>query len=431
LILKQRDNRTIYSVGEINRLAGHTLETEFGDVWIEGELSRVTRSQPGHIYFTLKDDTAVLNAAFFRGSQRGLTFDLKDGLKVRAYGRLTIYGPRGNYQIVIQKVEEAGQGSLQEAFEKLKKQLAAEGLFDEERKKPLPLLPRHVGIVTSPTGAALRDILQVLARRFPNLHVVIAPAQVQGAGAAEQIAEGIRQLHQLGSLDVIIVGRGGGSIEDLWAFNEEAVARAIAASTLPVISAVGHEIDFTISDFVADVRAPTPSAAAEIVVGRKEAFEERVRDLGRQLGRSLQAAALELKHRLTAAAESYVFREPRNLVRRYTERIDVLHERMRQRAQTTLQQGQQRVDEAGLRLAHRVETNSAAQRQRLRRLEAQLAALSPHAVLTRGFSITRTADGRVVRTAEEVSEGDTVETLLGEGRIASRVTKTTKGEPHG
>ncbi|OGV74134.1 MAG: exodeoxyribonuclease VII large subunit, partial [Lentisphaerae bacterium RIFOXYA12_FULL_60_10] len=254
------------TVTELTRRIRAALEQGIGPVVVEGEVSNVRRPSSGHCYFTLKDETAQIAAVLFRGVLETLRIVPKDGLQVRVRGELTVYEKNGNYQILVRHLEETGRGSLQARFEQLKSRLQQEGLFDAARKRPLPVLPRHIGIVTSPTGAAIRDILQVLSRRFPNLHVLVAPVRVQGDGAAEAIAAAIDRLNQRADLDVLIIGRGGGSLEDLWAFNEEVVARAVFRSRLPVISAVGHEIDFTISDFVADVRAPTPSAAAEIVV---------------------------------------------------------------------------------------------------------------------------------------------------------------------
>jgi exodeoxyribonuclease VII large subunit len=305
-----QDGRRIYRVSELTRLIRVALENEFGSIWVEGEISNVHPSTPGHIYFTLKDESAQIKAALFRGDRRAVRVELRDGLKVRVFGEITAYEQRSEYQIIVKQVEEAGLGSLQEAFEKLKKKLAAEGLFDAARKKPLPMLPRRIGIVTSPTGAAIRDILNILTRRFPNLYVLVAPVKVQGEGASAEIAAAIDLLNARGGLDVLIVGRGGGSLEDLWAFNEEVVARAIARSRLPVISAVGHEIDFTISDFVADLRAPTPSAAAELVVRPKADFEKMLSQLAVRLTRGLRQRALEWKNRLLKVERSEVFREP-------------------------------------------------------------------------------------------------------------------------
>lgn len=425
------DARKIYKVAELTRRIRMLLEDELGLVWVEGEVSNLRRPQSGHLYFTLKDEGAQLSAVFFRGSQAGLRFELRDGLKVRVYGPISVYEASGQYQVVVRKIEEAGKGSLQEAFEALKKKLEAEGLFDAARKKPLPLLPRHVGLVTSPTGAAIRDILHVLNRRFPNLHIVLAPVKVQGEGAAAEIAAAIDLFNARGGIDVLIVGRGGGSLEDLWCFNEEVVARAIARSGIPVISAVGHEIDFTISDFVADVRAPTPSAAAEIVVGRKEEFEEVVARLGQRMGMALRQAALEARNRLLAAARSYVFREPMNLVRQFVQRVDGLQVRMRHALVGGVAEGRRGLEGGAMRLAHSLELRRKSAEQEVQRLRAQLQALSPVAVLGRGFSITRTVDGRIVRSPAEVAEGDELRTQVARGEVVSRVAGKAQGGSHG
>ena len=274
--------RRVLTVTELTRLIKAALESEVGTVWVEGEVSNLRQPSSGHLYFTVKDANAQITAVLFRGDQQRLKFKPRDGLQVRVYGEISVYERSGNYQIIVRVLEEAGKGALQAKFEELKEKLQKEGLFDPARKKAIPLLPRHVGVVTSPTGAAIHDILNVISRRFPNLHLVLAPVKVQGEGAAREIAAAIEFLNRRGGFDVLIVGRGGGSLEDLWCFNEEIVARAIAASRIPVISAVGHEIDFTISDFVADLRAATPSAAAELVVGRKDAFEGTLDELTRR-----------------------------------------------------------------------------------------------------------------------------------------------------
>jgi exonuclease VII large subunit len=634
------DKRKIYSVAELNRAARFTLENGIGEVWVEGEISRMTHQSSGHWYFTLKDEAAAVSCAMFKQNNASVVFAPKDGLKVRVLAQASLYEPRGSYQLIIRKMEEAGNGSLQEQFEKLKAKLAAEGLFDESLKKPLPLLPQKIGVVTSPTGAAVRDIIHVLTRRFPNIGILLAPVTVQGDGAARSIAAAIEYLnaynekvgqasslsienekfftpwlpvdieqrhlphwtqdnaayfvtfrladslphemlqrwqqerihwlkshaepyskdelteyselfserinqwldagsgscllaekqnasiveaalqhfdgdrYRLGSyvimanhvhvlvsplpgndlvdifhswksftankineqerrtgalwqdesydhivrspeqmafynnyiqknieqsngialaridrleacptllpIDLMIVGRGGGSIEDLWAFNEEIVARAIAASRIPVISAVGHEIDFTISDFVADVRAPTPSAAAELAVPVKAELETQIIRLAARLGGSLQ-----------------------NQVHILRERIPGFRQTMLQTLRASLQQRQQRVDESALRLTHELKNAVSVQRQRLpglqqtmthrlesavaerkqnlRRLEVQLRALSPLAVLDRGYSLTQTADGVVVRDAAAVKTGDRLKTRFAKGTIISEV----------
>ena len=423
------DSRKIYSVTELTRKIKSTLENAVGEVWIEGELSNVRRPSSGHVYFTIKDENAQIAAVLFRGSQRGMSFVPSDGILVRAFGEITVYERNGNYQVIVRRLEEGGKGSLQAQFEKLKEKLREEGLFDESRKRPLPALPQHVGIVTSATGAAVRDILNVVSRRFPNLHIVIAPVSVQGEAATPEIAAAIDTLNRIGGFDVLIVGRGGGSLEDLWCFNEEAVARAIARSRIPVISAVGHEIDFTISDFVADVRAPTPSAAAELVVGRKDAFEERLRERSRALVGAVREAALRYRNRLLQAGGSYVFREPRNLVMRGRQNLDNLHARMKHGMRGRIRETRQRADDAGLRLLQATRAGRRSAGHELRRLETQLRALSPLAVLERGYSITYDAEtGGIVRSTADVKVGRSLRTRVTDGDIVSDVKNTAPRE---
>jgi exodeoxyribonuclease VII large subunit len=417
------DSQTrVYSVGELTRLIRGVIEREFRSVCVEGELSNVRRPASGHCYFTLKDEAAQMRAVVWRSDMRALPVAPRDGLKVRIWGDLTVYERDGSYQIVVRRLEEGGKGSLQAAFEALKRKLEAEGLFDPARKRPLPRLPQHIGIVTSPTGAAIRDMLTVLTRRFPNLHVVLAPARVQGEGAAEEVAAAIDLLNARGGIDVIIAGRGGGSLEDLWCFNEEVVARAVARSAIPVISAVGHETDFSICDFVADLRAPTPSAAAEVVVGRKEEFEASLAHASRAMTRSLRQAWLEARHRFATAAGSYVFREPGNAALVYRQRIDRLAMQSRHLLERGLRETQQRADDLTLRLQHAVRLRTTLRGERLRGLERQLAAYNPLAVLQRGYSIARGRGGRIIRTSADVSVGDTVTTRLARGEFTSEVT---------
>jgi len=287
--------RTIYSVGEITRHIKNHLESAFTGIWIAGELSNLKRPSSGHRYFTLKDDQAQISAVMFQSDARRVRFRPEDGMAVLVWGHITVYEPRGNYQIRVKRIEPRGKGELQLAFEQLKAKLEKEGLFAESRKRPLPLLPQRVGIVTSPSGDAVRDVCRILHQRYPNLEVLVYPAKVQGSLAAAEIAKGVRVLNRMGGFDVLIVTRGGGSLEDLWPFNEESVARAIAASAIPVVSAVGHEADFTIADFVADRRAATPSAAAEIVVERKEDFVERVAVLNGRLDKAVHATHARLQ----------------------------------------------------------------------------------------------------------------------------------------
>ena len=409
------------SVTELNRRIKSLIERELGTLWVEGEVSNFRPAASGHIYFTLKDEGSQIPVAYFKGSQRGFRLALKDGMKVRVYGDVTLYLERGQHQLIARMIEEAGKGDLQKAFEALKEKLNREGLFDAARKRPLPFLPRHIGIVTSPTGAAIQDMLNILQRRYPNLHIVVAPVRVQGDGAAAEIAKAIDLLNTRADLDVLIIGRGGGSIEDLWAFNEEVVARAIARSRLPVISAVGHEIDFTISDFVADLRAPTPSAAAELVVRPKADLEELLRGLGRRLNQTLERQALHFRNRLIRAAHSYVFREPGHLLRQHRQSIQHARLRLVSALRGEYVERQQRVDEAQGAMLAVVKTGVREKSLQLERLAAQLRALGPQAVLERGYSITRTTEGRVVTKANEVKAGQELETLLAVGSIKSTV----------
>lgn len=425
----------VYSVSALTSDIRHALEDAFGPLWVEGEISNLHRSGPGHLYFTLKDASAQIAAVMFRGSQAGLRVEPADGMLVRAHGRLGVYEPRGQYQLILQRLLPAGKGALQEAFEKLKARLAAEGLFDDARKRPIPLLPRHIGLVTSPGGAAIRDLLSVLGRRFPNLHIVLAPCRVQGAGAAAEIAAAIDLLNTRPEIEVMIVGRGGGSLEDLWEFNEEAVARAIARSRIPVISAVGHQTDFTISDFVADLRAPTPSAAAELVVERKDAFEGALRAGAERMRRALDHARTEARARLRAAAASHVFREPGHRLRQYRERLAARAERIARRVGARVQALQQRTDEWPWRAAQAARARRSEVGLRLGRLDAQLRALSPIAVLERGYSITRLDDGTLVRRAAQAAPGRRIRTRVTDGEFESQIAgvseprKTTDPNP--
>ena len=422
--------KKVYVVSELTRLIKSALENTFGSLWLEGELSNVRRPSSGHYYLTLKDDAAQISGVLFRGNQRGLKFRPADGMKVRVFGEISVYERAGNYQIIIRSMEESGKGALQERFEKLKKKLKAEGLFDPERKKPLPMLPRHVGIVTSETGAAIRDILNVINRRFSNLHIVLAPVRVQGDGAEREIAEGIRQLNRLGGLDVLIVGRGGGSIEDLWCFNEECVARSIADSSIPVISAVGHEIDFTITDFAADLRAPTPSAAAELVVGRKDDFEEKISATGRRLAGACAERLLRARNALLEFSGSYVFREPGNLAKQYFQRIDGLQMQMTSALKAGAEKTRGRIHDLKTRAGHAAAMQLREASERTGRCEAQLRSLNPLAVLGRGYSITRGPDGAVLRSTDSLKKGQRIVTRLHEGSFTSEIAELS-GEEKG
>jgi len=414
------EKRKIYSVTELNRAARFTLENGIGEVWVEGEISRMVRQSSGHWYFTLKDEAAAVSCAMFKQNNAAIAFPPKDGLKVRVLGQASLYEPRGSYQLIVKKMEEAGKGSLQEQFEKLKAQLTAEGLFDADRKKPLPKLPQKIGVVTSPTGAAVRDIINVLTRRFPNLGILLAPVTVQGDSAAKSIAAAIDYFNTRDDIDLMIVGRGGGSIEDLWAFNEEIVARAIAASEIPIISAVGHEIDFTISDFVADVRAPTPSAAAELAVPVKAELGSQITRLAARLGGSLQNRALVLRERVPGFRQAMA-QVLRAGLRQRQQRVDEAALRLTHELKNALSVQRQRLPGLHQTMTHRLESAVAERKQNLRRLEVQLRALNPLAVLDRGYSLTETADGVVVRDAAAVKTGDRLKTRFAKGTIISEV----------
>ncbi|MGH7197765.1 MAG: exodeoxyribonuclease VII large subunit [Candidatus Omnitrophota bacterium] len=372
--------RRVYSVVELTSNIRFVLEENFSDIWIEGEISNFKFHTSGHMYFALKDESAQIQCVMFRGDNQRLGFEMKDGLKILCLGRVSVYPVRGQYQLYIQRVEPKGLGALQLRFEQLKAKLQKEGLFDEGRKKEIPTLPSRIGLVTSVDGAALRDILHVLDRRFSNVEILIYPVSVQGAGAAESIAGAIEDLNRMRAADVLIVGRGGGSLEDLWAFNEEIVARAIFHSEIPVISAVGHEVDFTISDFVADLRAATPSAAAEIVLPVKQDLVVRISDLKIRL---LQTFA-------------WMLRVPF-----------------------------QKLDELKRGLAARLGTLIKFKEEKLASLLGKLEALGPLATLKRGFSATlKLPEEKIITSSGAVKPGDRVKTRLSRGFIISQVEET-------
>jgi exodeoxyribonuclease VII large subunit len=425
------------------------LERTFYNLWVAGEISNLKQPSSGHYYFTLKDDQSQISAVLFRGSTRHLRFRPQDGMAVLVWGHVTVYEPRGAYQIRVERMEPRGKGSLQLAFEQLKDKLAKEGLFETSRKRPLPLLPQRLGIVTSPSGAALRDLCRILHRRFPNLEVLVYPAQVQGDLAAAEITKGIQVLNRLSEknvIDVIIVARGGGSLEDLWPFNEESVARAIATSAIPVMSAVGHEVDFTIADFVADVRAPTPSAAAEMVVRNKDDFRERVVALERRLASSASYRLRELRSRVDRVSTHQAFGAVLHGIETRSQRVDEsVHRarfhvdrrlsRIRQHLQgLSARLSERRVDrrlgEARTRLARLSARLEAAERTRIHRarrafaeVTSKLDALSPLGVLGRGYSLAWSPQGKLLRSSDEVAVGDAVRVDLARGRLHCRVEK--------
>lgn len=380
----------IYTVSRLTAEIKDVLEGEFFDVWVEGEISNMRNPSSGHTYLTLKDDSSQLRGVIWKSAMRSVKFQPEDGMQVVARGRVTVYEPRGDYQLIIEYIEPKGVGALQLAFEQLKQRLLEEGLFDEKRKRPLPLLPQRIGVVTSPTGAAIRDILRVIERRFANVHVLLYPVRVQGEGAAEEIAEAVGAFNNLPALgpglpevDVIIVGRGGGSLEDLWAFNEEAVARAVYASSIPVISAVGHEIDFTISDMVADVRAATPSAAAEMVVMNKEEISRRVADLGTRLVNSTRAALNIYSERLEGIYRRRPFVIP-------VERIGGF---------------QQQVDDQVMRLCRETELKVKAKFERLNGLKQGIKLLSPLSLVNRYLDLLKNSESGLLTSIRVVIKG--------------------------
>ncbi len=442
------EQRKIYSVYEITSEIKHSLE-EFGIVWVQGEISNFKHHSSGHMYFALKDDKAQIKAAFFRNNNRLLKYSPKDGQEVVARGRVSVYEPRGDYQLIVETMEPKGLGSLQLAFEQLKEKLRKEGLFDEAGKKPLPMLPHKIGIVTSPTGAAIQDMLRILKRRNASLHILLYPAKVQGQGSAEEVAAGIRFFNNRDDIDVIIVGRGGGSIEDLWAFNEEIVARAIFASELPVISAVGHEVDFTIADFVADLRAPTPSAAAEMVSGAREELRATVSSLR---GRLIQSARSGLERRrldLERLSRNRAFNVAPNKIRDFQQRFDEAALRINQAARQRITGLRHREQVASTRLfrvdlrqiiARRQDALVADSRHmassilaRIQRARSafelaagQLNALSPIAILQRGYAICRDNQGAIVRDADTIHPGNIVDVMLGKGELHCRVEQVKR-----
>jgi exodeoxyribonuclease VII large subunit len=442
--------RHVYTVTELTAAIRGVLEDGFGDVWVEGELSNCRLWNTGHLYFTLRDGGAQIKAVMFRSAVRYLKFKPEDGLHVTARGKLGVYDPKGEYQLVCEHLEPQGLGALQLAFEQRKKTLGAEGLFDQARKRPLPSLPRKIGIVTSLDGAALRDIIKVLRRRHPNAHLVIRPTRVQGEGAAADIAQAVRAIGRVPGVDVIIAGRGGGSIEDLWAFNEEPVARAIAASPVPVISAVGHETDVTIADFVADLRAPTPSAAAEIVVSAKDEFcsridrlQHRLRAAARQgLERRRSALHLATARRGLAGWQARLAMHGRHaaelthqLRRLLTTRLS-RHDREFRALRLRLEardvrrrldgiRGRLGADDQRLRAAAvRAREHSDA---RFRVLAGRLENLSPLAVLARGYAVCWNEDRTVaLRRAADAPPGSRVHVRLHEGELECDVKRQEK-----
>jgi exodeoxyribonuclease VII large subunit len=390
----------VLTVSALTFVLKEVVEASFPHVWVSGEISNFMRAGSGHVYFTLKDDAAQLKAVMWRSAAQRIKFNLRDGMEVIVAGAIQVYEARGQHQIVVEQLQPKGIGPLELAFRQLQQKLAAEGLFDAERKRPIPRFPRRIALITSPTGAAVRDMIQVMTRRWPRADIVVVPVAVQGDLAAGQIAAALGRVHQIPDVDVVICGRGGGSLEDLWAFNEEVVARAIAACRIPVISAVGHEVDVTIADLVADRRALTPSEAAELAVPLETDVLVELNQVRQRLISSLRQQAQRSRLRLDSLAGRRCFTRP----------LDRIHDASR------------RLDELESRLHRGVRQTVETARQQVNSLAASLNALSPLSVLGRGYSLTkRVSDGELVRDASQVQVGDQISTLLGSGSIVSQI----------
>ncbi len=441
-------DRRVWTVHDLVAAVRTHIEREYGDTWVEGEISNFRAHDSGHLYFTLKDANSQLSAVMFRSQARLLRFRPENGMQVVVRGRITIYEDRGQLQISAEYLEPKGAGALQVAFEQLRIKLEAEGLFDSARKKPIPSLPRKIGIVTSPQAAALRDILNILQRRHHSASVLIFPAQVQGESASQEVRAGIRYFNHTRDVDVIIVARGGGSAEDLAAFNNEELARAAADSKIPLISAVGHETDFTILDFVADLRAPTPSAAAELVIRSRQEIEEQLQQLQQRLEKSMRYSLLMARQNLMELAQHGAFARMMELIRRRQQRVDDLQNRLLHSQRDVLELCRRRFETlagavrhydarrilAGVAqelaareaaMASAMRTALLQHRSRLEQLSAQIVALSPLAILERGYALVFDAAGKLLKDTAQVSPGDDISARLAHGSLTATVKKTT------
>jgi exodeoxyribonuclease VII large subunit len=442
-------DRPVLRPSQLNALARDLLEGQFAQVWIQGEISNFSRPASGHLYFTLKDERAQVRCALFRMQAQRLRFLPRDGMQVLARGRLTLYEARGEYQLVLEHMEEAGEGALRQAFEELKRRLAAEGLFEAARKRPMPRFVRRLGVITSPRGAAVRDVLSVLARRFPLLEVEVLPVSVQGQTSAAELLSMLQRADASGRYDVLLLTRGGGSLEDLWSFNDEGLVRAIVASLSPVVSAVGHEVDFSLADFAADLRAPTPSAAAELLVPDAIALRAQLRQLGARLEAARRRQQAGRAQRSDQAWLRLQALRPQLRVQAGVQRLDLLYRRLRNAQAVRLSRDLHRLRDQAERLArqhprerihaqrHRGQLLSqrldALWRRRAQHAASRLQAaggllnsLSPLATLGRGYAILRDGrDGRILRSAAQVGIGDPVDALLAEGRLRLRVEPPT------
>jgi exodeoxyribonuclease VII large subunit len=438
--------KRVWTVSELTAKIRDLLAKNFTNISVQGEISNCREAQSGHIYFTLKDDRSQVRCVFFKQQQRGIKFRPEDGLQMTVRGSISVYEARGEYQIYVESLEPIGLGALQLAFEQLKKRLEAEGLFDPARKKPLPLLPSRIGIITSPRGAAVRDVVRILIRRFPNVHLTVYPVRVQGAEAAPEIVKALKYFNAKKIVDVLILARGGGSLEDLWAFNEEIVARAIFASEISIISGIGHETDFTIADFVADVRASTPSAAAELVVQTRREFDKHIAELRETLAGLIRYRLLESSRRVHELSARRGFRRLLDLLRQQRQRADEMTSRLALGLRARLEQSRKRFTAAHLRIVKfdfrvkisafrlrlekraadlgvRMERQLRARHERVEKLFLQLNERSPLKVLERGYAIATDAQGIVLRDAAQVAVGDTVSLQLHRGRLTTEVKK--------
>jgi exodeoxyribonuclease VII large subunit len=442
---KARERR-VWIVRELVAAVRTNVEREYSDIWVEGEISNFRAHDSGHLYFTLKDEASQLRAVMFRSQARLLRFRPEDGMQVVLRGRVTVYEGRGELQLSAEYLEPKGAGALQVAFEQLKAKLEAEGLFDASRKKPIPLLPRHIGVVTSPQAAALRDILNILRRRHHTVNILIYPAQVQGDLAAAEVSAGVKYFNRAKNVDVILVARGGGSAEDLAAFNHEGLARTVAGSQIPVISAVGHETDFTIIDFVADLRAPTPSAAAEMVIRSRQEIEEQAEGLRLRLARAVRYRLLMAKQTLTEAAQHGAFARMMDGINQRQQRLDDLNFRLEKAERRLIEQHRRRWERAAAAVRHydvrrvlagigqelvsskaaltsAIKTSLFRNRSRLEQIEHQLKALSPVAILERGYALVFDAAGKLVKDSAQVQSGDEISARLAKGTVTARVEK--------
>jgi exodeoxyribonuclease VII large subunit len=442
-------DRKTWTVSELTGKIRDLLARNFTDIRVQGEVSNCHAAQSGHIYFTLKDDRAQVPCVFFKQQQRGIKFCPEDGLQVAVRGSISVYEQRGEYQIYVESVEPVGLGALQLAFEQLKRRLEAEGLFAAARKKPLPLLPSRIGIITSPKGAAVRDVVRILRRRFYNMHLTLYPVRVQGDTAAAEIVRALQFFNRQKTVDVLILARGGGSLEDLWPFNEEALARAIADSAIPVISGVGHETDFTIADFVADVRASTPSAAAELVVQTRREFDKHIAELRGALAEQMRYRILVLSRRVHELAGRRGFRRPLDLLRQQRQRADEMTSRLAHGLRANVERSRRRFTTAHMRIVSfdfrvkvgalrlRLEQRSSElgiraerllrlKRERLDRSRLQLEERSPLRVLERGYAIATDANGAILRDAAHVALGAEVNVQLHRGRLTTEVKQKSE-----